>query len=722
MNSIFTVISRCTAFVSIVCLLFNANVFSAEESRLDDPATWEDPSFWKSLKQSGETTGWEFRNGEISLVRPGGGSGSIVTKPVPSDFELSFEWKIADKVNSGVKYRVRKHGAPYWNTAYKGSGYWGLEYQIYDEKPGTDALHATGAIYDLASADPGKVVNPPGEWNAAKIVANGSIVEHYLNGSLVSSILAEGPDWERTIALSKFAGFDGFGQSSTKSCIMLTDHGGKVSYRNFRFAAVAPNNQSPVKQTGPFLADGMRNCWADQNSISIWTRTTRFPEINSTGQKFRSLSVKQVKALEETNDPTEYLAAQLPSGASLGDMVGACPGAPGEVRLIYFPEKRFKAKKEMTRWKKTTADKDFTAQWHLEGLSPGTRYVTVVEVRKSDSQATTAILRGGFETAPARGVKQDLTFCMTTCHDFIRTDNGLQGHKIYPAMKKINPSFLVHAGDIEYYDKPDPWALTKELMRFKWGRIFALPDNRSFYKNHTTYFLKDDHDTLKNDCWPGQRYGSVKFEEGVRLFNEEQFPSRTPRYQSVQWGKDLQVWFLEGRDFRSPNTMVDGPEKTILGTKQKAWLFQTLDASTAKFKLVFSPTPIVGPDRSGKKDNHANTIFAHEGEQLRRKFSAVDGVIVLCGDRHWQYASVDTETGLWEFGCGPGSEKHQLGWKKGDERPSHRFLRVAGGFLSGHLDSKGKTSVLTLHHRKVNGDVMSTFVFPQGGASKLGTK
>ena len=49
--------------------------------------------------------------------------------------------------------------------------------------------------------------------------------------------------------------------------------------------------------------------------------------------------------------------------------------------------------------------------------------------------------------------------------------------------------------------------------------------------------------------------------------------------------------------------------------------FKTLDASTAKFKLVFSPTPIVGPDRSGKKDNHANTIFAYEGEQLRRKFS-----------------------------------------------------------------------------------------------------
>ena len=98
--------------------------------------------------------------------------------------------------------------------------------------------------------------------------------------------------------------------------------------------------------------------------------------------------------------------------------------------------------------------------------------------------------------------------------------------------------------------------------------------------------------------------------------------------------------------------MSDGPEKTILGAEQKAWLFKTLGASTAKFKLVFSPTPIVGPDRSGKKDNHANTIFAHEGEQLRRKFSSVDGVIVLCGDRHWQYASEDTETGLWSLVVG----------------------------------------------------------------------
>ncbi|MGA0040004.1 MAG: alkaline phosphatase D family protein [Pirellulales bacterium] len=159
--------------------------------------------------------------------------------------------------------------------------------------------------------------------------------------------------------------------------------------------------------------------------------------------------------------------------------------------------------------------------------------------------------------------------------------------------------------------------------------------------------------------------------------------------------------------------MPDGPEKTILGSEQKAWLSQTLAASDAAFKLVFSPTPVVGPDRDNKQDNHANEIFAWEGQQLRELFAATPGVIVCCGDRHWQYASVDAETGLWEFGCGPGSESHELGWKEGDQRASHRFLRVAGGYLSGELgypEGQGG-AVLTLRHHAVNGQPLNKFDF-----------
>ena len=80
-------------------------------------------------------------------------------------------------------------------------------------------------------------------------------------------------------------------------------------------------------------------------------------------------------------------------------------------------------------------------------------------------------------------------------------------------------------------------------------------------------------------------------------------------YRTYRWGKGVQVWLTESRDFRTPNTMKDGPEKTIWGKEQKEWLMKTLLASDADWKVLISPNPIVGPDRSNKADNHANAAF-----------------------------------------------------------------------------------------------------------------
>ena len=303
---------------------------------------------------------------------------------------------------------------------------------------------------------------------------------------------------------------------------------------------------------------------------------------------------------------------------------------------------------------------------------------------------------------------------MTTCHDYPRRSHA-DGHLIYPSMGRLNPDFALHAGDVEYYDKAKPFAWTVDLMRFHWNRLFALPFNRSFYSQTTTYFLKDDHDTLKNDCWPGQTYGSVSFDEGVEVFRE-QFPAVDRPYGTVRWGRHLQIWMIEGREYRSPNNSADGPDKTILGAAQKRWLFESVRGSDATFRILFSPTPIIGPDRDNKRDNHSNKAFRHEGDELRRFLAGQRNMFVLCGDRHWQYASriLDTDTGphaMWEFGCGPGSDEHQLGWKKGDRRESHEFLRVAGGFLSGHVQPGDRTATLTLRHHSVDGETVNEIVF-----------
>ena len=692
---------RLKVLLGKICFLV---IFCSASTAQDD---WAERDFWQTTDGKQVSDGWEFKDGAVALVKPGQG-GNIVSRPLPSNFELSFSWKIQKGVNGGLKYRVRRFGTTIFD-----SNYLGLEYQILDNPADSTSNTSTASIYDLVGPKKEKTLHPPGQWNQAKIVALGDSIEHYLNGELVTTGTTSGAAWDTLIAFSKFYGARDFGRSGDQDRFMLTDHGGVTIYKDFVFKPLNAPDLKAIDNEGPFLANASRNSWADQRSIVLWTRTTSRPEILLDGKPFKSISNGQASELAKLKDPSTLEQLQLPDGAGLDEMIGACPGKAGRVRLSYFQEEHRKDVKSL-EWITTQAANDFTAQWKLEGLKPGVTYITILEAQNLDGSPTAAI-RGAFKTAPAESESSPVKFCITTCHDFIRRDDGPNGHKIYPAMKAIAPDFIVHAGDIEYYDKPDPWALTVPLMRFKWGRIFGLPSNRDFYNHTTSYFIKDDHDTLANDCWPGQTYGAVTFAEGKRLFNEEQFPSKPQRYQTVLWGKELQLWILEGRDFRSPNTLADGPEKTILGAQQKAWLSKSLQESKATYKLICTPTPIVGPDRDNKKDNHANAVFEHEGNELRQMFSKVPGVILFCGDRHWQYASVDERTNVWEFGCGPGSENHELGWKVGDTRPEHRFLRVQGGFLSGELtyDATGSIPRLTMRHHDVTGKQVSEFAFPE---------
>src|SRR5690606_2923006 len=107
--------------------------------------------------------------------------------------------------------------------------------------------------------------------------------------------------------------------------------------------------------------------------------------------------------------------------------------------------------------------------------------------------------------------------------------------------------------------------------------------------------------------------GIATFREQVPIVDPSN--SRAVTYRTQRMGRDLQLWFVEGRDYRSPNTMPDGPGKTLWGAEQKAWLQRTLRASDATYKILVSPTPMIGPDDAYKRDNHVNTEgFRHEGE------------------------------------------------------------------------------------------------------------
>ena len=210
--------------------------------------------------------------------------------------------------------------------------------------------------------------------------------------------------------------------------------------------------------------------------------------------------------------------------------------------------------------------------------------------------------RGKFSTPPPPTTPSDFGFCVMTCQGYQDRDHA-DGHPIYPSMLALDPRFVTMTGDLVYYDSNEPRAVTPALARLHWERMFSLPRLVAMMRNASSYWLKDDHDTLTNDSWPGMNSGELTFNEGQTIFRQ-QAPIGTQSYRTFRWGRDLQIWFTEGRDFRSPNTMPDGPNKTIWGAAQKAWFKRTIQESDATWKLLISPTPLVGPDR-GKKERQS---------------------------------------------------------------------------------------------------------------------
>ena len=71
-------------------------------------------------------------------------------------------------------------------------------------------------------------------------------------------------------------------------------------------------------------------------------------------------------------------------------------------------------------------------------------------------------------------------------------------------------------------------------------------------------------------------------------------------YRSFRWGKDLELFLLDARSYRSRNDLPDTPDnhKTLLGAAQLAWLKQGLAESTASWKVVSSDVPLSIPTGS----------------------------------------------------------------------------------------------------------------------------
>ena len=149
----------------------------------------------------------------------------LITEKEYSNFELSFDWKIAPQANSGVLYLVTEE--------FPSSYLSGPEYQLIDDKGYSSKLEdwqKTGANYAM---DPPLLdaTKAAGEWNHTVIKVFKGHVEHWLNDKKVVEYELWTEEWKKHKATGKWKDTPGYGLAK-KGHIAIQDHGGEAWFRN----------------------------------------------------------------------------------------------------------------------------------------------------------------------------------------------------------------------------------------------------------------------------------------------------------------------------------------------------------------------------------------------------------------------------------------------------------------------------------------------------------
>ena len=332
---------------------------------------------------------------------------------------------------------------------------------------------------------------------------------------------------------------------------------------------------------------------------------------------------------------------------------------------------------------------DNTVQRRVRGLRPGKRYF----YRFSRGRRRSDV--GTFVTAPPASRDRAIEFGWTGDTDF----NAAPGQRrpywnsggIYRRMRAERNHFNINLGDTMYSDSEIPGRLNPIALtvRQKWAKYRINLRNRNLRGVRSTagfYSHWDDHEFV-NDFSPAENSfdndvnipGSTIYRRGAQAFRDYSpvtFSSRNGLYRRVRWGRNLELFFLDERSFRSANADANGvcnnpqtgrpdfaptvpqttrtafgpayppffspvsqacidaindPNRTYLGQRQLERFMRDVKRSTARFKVIMNELAI--------QQYYINPYDRWEGFEAERQrvlseLQGVKNVIFLSTDVH----------------------------------------------------------------------------------------
>ena len=332
---------------------------------------------------------------------------------------------------------------------------------------------------------------------------------------------------------------------------------------------------------------------------------------------------------------------------------------------------------------------DNTVQGNVGGLAPGKRYWYRFVGRRARSEL------GTFVTAPPPGRNATVEFAWTGDTDF----NAAPGQTapywndggVFRRMRAERNDFNIHLGDTIYSDSEIPGRLRPIALTVpaKWAKYKINLENaplRRLRRSAGFYSHWDDHEFV-NDFSPAENTfsngvninGRLLYRRGVRAFRDYApvaYSRRNGLYRTRRWGRNLELFFLDERSFRSakadeggvcnnpqtgePDVVPTLPQatramfaplvpslaqpvapacldairreqRTFLGRRQLSRFLRDVRSSTARFKVIMNELPI--------QQYYALPYDRWEGyeaerQQILRALQDVNNVVFLTTEVH----------------------------------------------------------------------------------------